>query len=56
MWGPQVEIVLVTLEKLDEIQGIQGTRMSIVWRKEMLFQQLDLSCLEGWSDKNQGAA
>ena len=52
---PQVEVALGTLEKLYEIQGIQQTRMSVEWRKEMLFQQLELSGLEGWSDKNQAA-
>ena len=52
---PQVEVVLGTLEKLDEIQGIQQTRMSVKLRKETLFQQLELSGMEGWSDKNQAA-
>ena len=52
---PQVEVAPGTLEKLDEMQGIQQTRMSVEWRKEAVFQQLDLSGLEGWSDKNQGA-
>ena len=52
----QVEVVLETLEKLDEIQGIQQTKMSVELRKEILFQQLELSGLEGWSDKNQTAA
>ena len=49
---PQVEVVPETLEKLDEMQGIQQTRMSVEQRREMLFQQLDLSGLEGWSEKN----
>ena len=53
---PQVDVVLGTLEKLDEIQGIQETRMSVEWRKEMLFQQIELSHLEGRSDKHQAAA
>ena len=53
---PQVEVVPGTLEKLDEIQGIQQTRMSLEQRMEVLFQQLDLSGLEGWSDKNQATA
>ena len=53
---PQVDVVLGTLEKLNEIQGIQWTRMSVKWRREVLFQQLDLSGLEGWSDKSQVAA
>ena len=51
----QVEVAPGTLEKLDEIQGIQQTWMSVEWRREVLFQQLDLSGLEGWSDKNQAA-
>ena len=34
---PQVEIAPGTLEKLDEIQGIQQTRMLIEMRKELLF-------------------
>ena len=52
---PQVEVVPGTLEKLDEMQGIQQTRMSVEQR-EVLFQQLDLSGLKGWSDKNQAAS
>ena len=54
--APHVEVAPGTLEKLDEIQGIQQNRISVEWRKEMLFQQLELSGLEGWSDKNQAAA
>ena len=50
---PKVEVVLGTLEKLDEIQGIQQPRMSVEQRKEILFHQLELSVLEWWSDKNQ---
>ena len=53
---PQVEVAPRTLEKLDEMQGIQWTRMLVEWRREIFFQQLDLSGLEGWSDKNQVAA
>ena len=53
---PQVEVALGTLEKIDEIQGIQQPRMSGEQIREMLFQQLELSGLEGWSDKNQAAA
>ena len=30
--------------------------MSVEWRKELLFQQLDLSGLDKWSDTNQSAA
>ena len=52
----QVEVVPGTLEKLDEMQGIQQTRMSVEWRREVLFQQLYLFGLEGWSDKNQASA
>ena len=46
---PPVEVMPGTLEKLDEMQGIQWTKMSSEWRKEMLLQQLDLSGLDGWS-------
>ena len=51
-----MEVAPRTLQKLDEIQGIQWTRMSIEWRREVPIQQLDLSGLEGWSDENQAAA
>ena len=44
---PQVEVAPGTLEKLDEMQGIQQTRISIEQREEVFFQQLDLSGLEG---------
>ena len=37
-------------------RGSQPMRMSVEWRKETLFQQLDLSGLEGWSERNQAAA
>ena len=50
-----VEVASGTLEKLDEIQGIQQTRMSVEQRKELLFQQLDLYGLKGWSGKDQVA-
>ena len=53
---PQVVVVPGILEKLDEIQGIQQTRMSVEQRKETFLQWLELSGLEGWSDKNQAAA
>ena len=52
---PQVELAPRTLEKLDEMQGIQQTSMSVEWRRNVLFQQLDLSGLEGWSNENQAA-
>ena len=50
---PQVEFALGTLEKLDEMQGIQQTSMLVEWRKEALFQQLDLSGLVEWSIKTK---
>ena len=53
---PQVEVVPGTLEKLDEMQGIQRVTILTGQRKKALFQQLDLSGLEGWSAKNQSAA
>ena len=53
---PLVEVVPRTLEKLDEVQGIQQTKMLVERRREVLFQQLDLPCLEGWSEENQVAA
>ena len=52
---PQVEVTPRTLEKLDEVQGIQWTKMLVEQRWEVLFWQLDLSCLEGWSEGNQVA-
>ena len=53
---PQVGAVPGMLEKLDEMQEIQRTKMSVEQRKEALFQQLNLSGLEVWSVKNQAAA
>ena len=53
MWCPLVEVVPGIFDKLDEMQGIQQTRMSVEQGKKMLFKQLYLSGLEGWSDKNQ---
>ena len=53
---PQVEVAPNTLEKLDEIQGIQQTMMTAEQRKKLLFQQQDLSCPDMWSDRNQVAA
>ena len=52
---PQEWIVPGTLEKLEEMQGVQRTKMSVQQRREVLFQQLDLSGMEGWSPKNQAA-
>ena len=49
---PPVEVIPGTLEKLEEMQGIQQTKMSIEQRKEMFLQQLDLSGLEGWLEQN----
>ena len=43
---PPVEVTPRTLEKLDEIQNVQQTRMMVELRKELLFQQLDLSDLD----------
>ena len=50
--GPPADVMPRTLEKLDKMQGIQWTKMSIEWKKEMLLPQLDLSGLEGWSGAN----
>ena len=35
---PQVDLAPGTLEKLDEVQGIQQTKMSVKRRREVLFQ------------------
>ena len=53
---PPVEVTPGTLEKLDEIQNIQQTRMMVEQRMDLLFQQLDLSDLDTWSDRNQEVA
>ena len=53
---PPIEVTPGTLEKLDEMQGIQHAGMSVEHRKEMLLQQLDLSGLEGWSRANCASA
>ena len=54
---PQVGVSPGTLEKLDKMQQIQrGAKMSVEERKEVLFQQLDMSCLEGWPTKNQSTS
>ena len=52
----QVEVTAGTLEELDEVQSFQWTKMSVERRREVLFQQLDLSVLEGLSEENQVAA
>ena len=52
---PPVEVAPRTMEKLDEMQWIQWTRMLAEQRKEMLFQQLDSSGLEGWPIENWAA-
>ena len=52
---PPVKLTPGTLERLDKIQGTQQMRMSVEQREETLFQQLDLSGLEGWSEGNQAA-
>ena len=51
-----VTAYVVTLEKLDEIQGINQTKMIVEQRKTSLLQQLDLSHQDEWSDRNQVAA
>ena len=43
------------LEKLGEMIGIQQIRMSVEWRRDLFFQHLDLSGLEGWPDQNKVA-
>ena len=53
---PSVKVTPDTLQKLDEIQGIQWIKMMVWQRKKLLFQQLDLSELDKWSDGNQTAA
>ena len=52
---PPVELALGTLEEIDEVQGIQETKMPVERGKEVLLQQLDLSGLEAWSEANQVA-
>ena len=52
---PPVKLPPDTLEKLNEIQGIQQNKIMVVQRKKLLFQQLDLSGLAMWSDRNQVA-
>ena len=52
---PPVELAPRTLEELDEVQGIQQTRMSVERKKEVLVQQQDLSGLDGWTEANQVA-
>ena len=51
-----VKLTPDTLEKLDEIQGIQQTKMTVEQGKKLLLQQLDMSGLDKWSDRNQVAA
>ena len=53
---PQVEVALATLEKLDEMQGVQRVQMLTGQTEEAFFQQLDLSGLEWWSAKSCAAA
>ena len=47
-----VKLTPATLEKLDEIQHIQQNEMTAGQRKKLLFQLLDLSGLDRWSDGN----
>ena len=51
-----MEVVPRTLEEIDEVQVIQQTRMSVERKREVLFQQLDLSGLVRWSAEDQVAA
>ena len=53
---PPVKLTPDTLEKLDEIQCIHQTKMTVKQRKKLLLQQLDLSGLDQWSERNQVAA
>ena len=53
---PPVEVTPNTLEKLDEIQGIQQTRMMVEQKQKLLIQQLALSGLDKWSGRSQAAA
>ena len=53
---PPVKLTTDTLERLDEIQGIQQNKMMVEQRKKLLLQQLDFSGLDKWSDGNQVAA
>ena len=53
---PQVEVSPGTLEKLDRLQEVWSVKMSTWQRKDALFQQLDLSGMEGWSAQNWAAA
>ena len=41
--APPIEVMPRTLKKLDKMQAVQWTKMSIEYRKETLLQQLDLS-------------
>ena len=52
---PQLGVALGTFEKLDKMQMVQQTRISVQQRKEALFQQPALSGLDGWSTKNWAA-
>ena len=54
--APPMKLTPDTLEKLDDIQSIQWTNMVVEQRKKMLLQQLDLSGLDKWSNRNQVAA
>ena len=45
---PQLEVGPGTLEKLDVVQDIQQTKMSVEQRRKVLFWQLDLSGHPWW--------
>ena len=51
-----VEFASGSLDELDEVQGIQQTRMLGERRKDVLLQQLYLSDLDGWTEANQAGA
>ena len=52
---PPVKLTPHTLEKLDEIQGIQQNKMMVGQGKILLFQQLDLSGLDKWPGWKPGS-
>ena len=52
----QVGIAPEMLDKFYKMQGVERANKSVEQRREVLFQQLDLSGLEGWSPKNLAAA
>ena len=45
---PEVQMWPGTMEALDEVQGIQTPKMTMIQRQEKLFKKLDLSSLGSW--------